>query len=395
MKNKNSTILLYLSKIINLVVKFLIVVVITRKLDDSMLYGRYSYFLTITNYLALFFGFGFFSSIKRLMAINGENKSKELAGVMYIINLLFSIGFALFILIISDYILEEYSYILLLAIISSGTLLNNVVKRMQIGFKKINSMIITETSINGIILISFLLFDLSYIGYLIIYFTTYLSINTLTYFITFRPKLVNIKKNYNTLLSEVKSYGWHVYLGRLASMGTYDLDKIMLESFSGVQYVGYYNLGLQCTTPIPTFSEALMSVFYKDLADKEKIPRKILFYNFIWLLLTSLLAATVGGIIFLHIFGESYATTASLFPWFAAVAFLRGLYKPFNSFFGVKGYGRFLKKVAFILTVANVVFNVLFIPLFGIRGALLATIFALIIDNVAHYYYYKKLIISL
>ncbi|WP_242845784.1 polysaccharide biosynthesis C-terminal domain-containing protein [Clostridium novyi] len=63
---------------------------------------------------------------------------------------------------------------------------------------------------------------------------------------------------------------------------------------------------------------------------------------------------------------------------------------PYNNFLAVKGFGKYLRNTAFILTIFNIVFNFLFIPRYKMIGAIWATILSLVVDDIAHVYYYKK-----
>lgn len=394
-KRDKLVVLLYISKIANILLKFLIIVIITRKLNDTNLFGKYSYYLTLGNYVALFIGFGFLAATSRLIAV-AKNHLQEVKiyGTIYIINLLFSTMFIIIMILISILYLQDYNSIIILAILSQSILLNRLLIRIQVSSNRIMSHITTESVINIILFIIFLIFDLQYQGYLIIYYSIYFIINNFVFFVFFKPKFQGIKETIKLLMIDVKKYGFSMYLGRIASVGTYDLDKIMLENIVGVESVGFYNLGLTFSAPLTTFSQSLTSVFFKDMSKAKIIPKKIFVYNTIWLLVSSLLLALIGKPIFLYVFGEDYSITANLLPLFALLAFLNGFYIPFNDYFNARGHGKELRNRAFILTGANIILNFTFIPIFGLIGAVYATIIALFVNNLAFIYYYRKIIKS-
>ena len=67
LNNKTSVILVYISKVVNSILHFLITWVVTRKIADTTTFGKYSYVLTITAYIAVFFGFGFNDGLMNLV----------------------------------------------------------------------------------------------------------------------------------------------------------------------------------------------------------------------------------------------------------------------------------------------------------------------------------------
>lgn len=389
--NRESTILLYVFRSLNIVIKFCTVIFITRKLNDPVLFGKYSFYISLNMYLAFFFGFGFDSVINRLMAISDEERSRGLAGVMYLVNTGFSVIFIFVMLLLSRFFLKGYSYILLLAILSQSFLFNDIMFRMQMGAKRISGMIITETGINAVILLFSVLFNMQYYGYLIVYYAAYLVVNNLVFFLGFKPVFTNLRENFQIIWKEVRSYGLNAYFGKMASLGTYNMDKLILERTASVEYVGYYNLGLNCISPIQLFSVVLMSVVFKDISQQNKIPTRILLINLVWLIVTSVTLAWVGAPIFLFFFGSKYAMTAQLFPLFALSAFLAGFFQPFNSFFSARGEGLALRNLGLNLSVANLIFNFILIPKFKLAGALYATILAQTVNAIGYVFYYYKL----
>lgn len=390
LNNKISIILIYISKIINSILHFLIIYVVTKKINDTFLFGKYSYIITITSYISLFFGFGFNDALMNIVVNTKKSKEiKEFCGLGYAINLLFCIIYSIVIFIYS--LLDKSTYFSFLIILfSQSIIMNDLLNRMSISQKKTNLILLNNFLIYGTIFILYIIINTNYINYLNIYFIIYFIFTNLLYFFGLKPKFLNLQDNFNKLYSKVKNYGFNVYIGRMASMSTYDLDKVMLKIFAPINYVGFYNLGLSCTNPITMFSDSIMCTIFKDMAKQNKINKKIIIVNVIWLFTVSLLFATIGRWLFPLIFGLKYKYVADCFVELAILAFFRGLYVPYNNFLAVKGFGEYLRNTAFILTGANLIFNTLLIPTFKMKGAIWATIIALIADNIAHYYYYRK-----
>jgi O-antigen/teichoic acid export membrane protein len=390
LNNKTSVILVYISKVVNSILHFLITWVVTRKIADTTTFGKYSYVLTITAYIAVFFGFGFNDGLMNLVVnYKDEAKSRELCGLGFLINAVFSILYSITVFIYG--ILDKgVALNFFIIIFSQSIIMNDLLNRMSISQKRTDLILLNNFLIYSTILLLYILIDTNYINYLAMYFLIFFIYTNLLYFIGLKPKFNNLKKNYQELLGRVKDYGFNVYIGRMASMSTYDLDKLMLRAFSPIEYVGFYNLGLSCTSPITMFSDSIMCILFKDMADEDKIKKKVIVVNTTWLFVVSILFATVGKWIFPMIFSAKYKYVADCFVELGILAFFRGLYVPYNNFLAVKGYGKYMRNTAFILTGADIVFNSLLIPKYQMKGAIWATIISLIADNIAHYYYYKK-----
>lgn len=390
LNNRTSIMLVYVSKLVNTFLSFIINYIITRKLVDASIFGQYSYILTLVSYIAIFFGFGFNDGLMNIVVNSNDTiVSRELCGFGYLLNIIFGFGFSLIIFVYSVFD-KVVTLNLFIVFFSQAILMNDMLNRMSIAQKRTSLILLNNFSIYLFIVILYSIIDTTYINYLTIYFVVYFVFTNLLYFIGLKPIFKNISVNYRNLLPKVREFGFNVYLGRMASMSTYDLDKIMLKIFAPIEYVGFYNLGLGCTRPITMFSESILNILHKDMASQDRIEKKIIIVNMLWLLIVSVLFSTIGRWIFAIIFGPDYKYVTDCFIEFGILSFFLGLYLPYNIFLSVKGYGKYLRNTAFILTGANIVFNLLLIPRYHMKGAILATIIALIVDNIAHYYYYRR-----
>lgn len=390
LSNRFSVLVIYVSKVMNSILSFLIIYVVTRKLNSSIEFGKYSYGMTITTYVSLFFGFGFNDALTNIVVnCKEEQRAKEFCGVGYLLNIVLGLMYFLSIFIFKFFTHETYISFLV-AIFSQSLILNDLLNRMALSLKRPDLIVLNNFLIYTTVLIAFILFNTNYTNYLMIYFIVYFFYTNLLYLHILKPKFKNLRLHFKKVWKKTREYGFNAYIGRLASCGTYDMDKLMIKAYSPVQNVGFYNLGLSCTSPITMFSDSLMAVIFKDMADKDRISKKVLYVNVIWLLLVSICFATVGKYIFLWFLGDKYKTVSDNFIGFGVLAFFRGLYVPFNNFLGVKGFGKYLRNTAFMLTISNVVTNVLLIPKYHMVGAIYATIISLIVDDIAYFYYYKK-----
>jgi len=138
----------------------------------------------------------------------------------------------------------------------------------------------------------------------------------------------------------------------------------------------------------------LATTLFKDFAKKEKIPRKVIYINLLWLSLCCLGLVVLGKYIVIILFGVEFIKVAPILVILAFANFFRGMIQPHNRFLGAQGQGKLLRNTAVVLTACNLLGNLTLIPLFGAIGAAYASLFALIMNSLAHVYYYRKSTIS-
>jgi O-antigen/teichoic acid export membrane protein len=325
------------------------------------------------------------------MIANSKNhkEAKNLCGMGYLVNL-FSSGLYIVILYIVIGLYKDIKINFIVVFFAQGIILNDLLNWIAIALKRAKILIINNFIINLTILSAFALFKTTYSNYLIIYFLAYFLYSTLIFFIAIKPSFNNIRVNFSIALTKVKNYGFYVYIGRLTSMGAYDLDKLLIKSYFPVENVGYYNLGLSCIRPITMFSDALMSIYFRGLSTKTRIGKKIMVVNVVWLVIVAILFVTVGKWLFGVVFGAKYAIITTYFYGFAIIAVLSGLYVPIISFLSVKGCGKYLRNTSFVTALSSIIFNIALVPKYNIKGAIIATILSLFFDDIAFFYYYRK-----
>lgn len=387
---KSDELVLYLLRMLVMFIKLLIVVILTKKLGSEN-YGYYSYFFSLAEYVVLFVGIGLVESVGRSILKNKDQES-EYVMLGLIAGLIVSVlnFIIIYIAIKNDY---EKGILLIISLFSSGVFFRKLCNELSIYAKKIKILYYFELIINILILIE-IFFIRKYEIIIIVQLIIYVIVSLGFLIFSFSPKLTrnHFKDRLRDIVREEKEYGFNVYLGKIASMGTYDLDKIMLRYFSPVQYVGYYNIGLMIITPITLVTDTILNVNFSSFYNLKSIPKKMLYLNIGLTVILIVLFNTIGRYIFDCIWGAEYSEIKQMFIFFSAIALLQSIYLPLNKFIGAKGKGRYLRDSAFILSFFNIILNLMFIPKYGLRGALIATIIALLVNVVLHLWFYMKTI---
>ena len=178
-----------------------------------------------------------------------------------------------------------------------------------------------------------------------------------------KPKFNNLRKNLNLVWKETKEYGRHVYFGRAASMATYNSDRMLISYFSNTTSVGFYSLAMALTNPMFLLSSSLSTAMFKGFTQKKNIPRKVVYFNFLYLSVCCLGIVLFGKYVVVLLFSQKFIEVVPILIILAFANFFRGMTQLYNRFLGAKGQGKSLRNTAIVLTLCNLLGNLVLIPL--------------------------------
>jgi O-antigen/teichoic acid export membrane protein len=205
-----------------------------------------------------------------------------------------------------------------------------------------------------------------------------------------KPRFQRVGGELKAIVAQARNYGFAIYVGRLLSTATYNMDVLMIGILASAKSVGLYTLAdaLARLMVLPTIG-ATAALFPRMVRD-DRIPR--LWTRLSW----AVGGAGLLGLILLGplainlVFSSRYRdATAFLVPLGAAEA-IRGVTLVYNSFLGAQARGRELRNAGFILTGSNLILNFALIPPFGALGAAWASLAALVANLLAHVVYYRR-----
>ncbi len=168
-----------------------------------------------------------------------------------------------------------------------------------------------------------------------------------------------------------------------------DIDKFMLGQYIPIQEVAYYGVAIYIATVIAVPSRSMQQILQpltaKLLNDKNVKGLEDLYKR------STLTLYIIGGLIFLLILlniNQLYETIPETFKGGLIVVFLISAAKLYDNLMGCNNailfnsdYYRMVLLFGVILVVLTVVLNMIFIPLYGINGAALATFIAIAVYN--------------
>lgn len=390
---------LYLSQIIALFLGVFTGIINTRVLGPEG-YGILAFFLAITSFTVLFFRFGFFSASGLLIAqAKEERKERELAGASIIIAFLIGISYSFFILILSFFVddlfhtnigwILRYTSFMLIALpftflipqVGRGT---NKIERMSL-FNVIPKVIYL---LGALMLLKIIQIEPFHFILLSI-FSTIVSVFVVMH--SFHPLFNNIRENLKEIWKKNKEYGFHLYLGQIADQSTYQLDGIFITYFVNTTQLGFYSLAMTITTPMVGLSQALSMSLFKGFVDMERIPKKVIYYNFLWLAACVAGLTIFGKFIVVLLFTEKFLPTVPLILPLALAHFFQGMYQPYMMFISAHEKGKWMRNMSFIMSMVNFLGNIILIPIWGAYGAAVASVIGTSTYYLSCMFYYQKL----
>ena len=397
-KTAKQTATLYTSQILLIVLG-----IVTSSLNTRILgpkdYGILAFFGTVTGFSVLFFRFGLFSAGGLLLAKEKDKeREQELIGALVLIGLGVGLSFALFIFVSSffvdhifhtniRYILKIFSPLLIvlpfqLLIPQVGRGTNkithlawfNLIPKVLYVAGLVVLINLVHVSVTTLILLNLL--------------ATIIAVATIVY--SFKPSFDNLEKSFRKIWSKTKEYGIHLYWGQIADQSTYKLDGIFITYFVNTTQLGFYSLSNAITSPLAMLSQSLSTSLFKGFASKERIPRRVIQLNFLWLLAGVVGLVLLGRFIVVLLFTDKFLPMVPLILPLALAAFFQGMYQPYNAFLGAKGKGKWLKNMSMTAAAVNVLGNVILVPIWGAMGAAIASVLSRLSSYIMYVFYYFK-----
>lgn len=362
-------------------------------------FGILVFFLTFTSYILIFVDFGFFDSLKVILANNSSlKKEKEITGAGLVLTVLLSLIYFIIIFLASFFIdkIFNINFGYYLRIISPLCIIlpfTNFLNTISIGTGKSIKGSLFDL-FNKIFYFSLVLLLLKFyfttlFNFILFYLLSIIISITIVFISFFKFSFKNLKKNCILIMLKNKKFGIHTYLGGILNQGTYKLDGLLISYFVNTVQLGFYNLASLICLPMLIFSQSLISIFFKELASLKKIPKNLILINLFFSLFSVFFLLIFSDNIVNLLFGYQYSQVSKyIFP-FSIVYLFHCLYLPF-SFLIAKSKGKEVRNIAIIESIINLIANFILIPLLGIMGAIYASILSKFTHFMGLLYYYKK-----
>lgn len=374
MKNifKNNYVNSLLTKAFVVFLGILTTVIINRYLGPAGR-GEYAYILNIVNILVLLLNLGLYQSYPYYRK-NIEEQAKSKYYNMFLIQ--FTVYFLIFVLI--ALILESSLFLILsvlipLMILSTQlrfiSLIENINKRNFINV--INQLIYVL-----ILLVVVTLFDANYI-YILISILIKELISILIYIKKFNYKFNLRLVDKKTFKTSITVGIFPMFTSLLLSLN-YKVDILILELFVSFDEMGYYAVGVALASQIWIIPDAFKDVIFSRVAKSDSILGILLSIkiNIYVSIIITLILIFSGKHLIVLLYGDEFIMAYEILTLIFIGIFPMIFFKLINPLFNVKGLHKFSFYILLISVIFNIVLNFILIPLWGIHGAAISSIFS-------------------
>lgn len=372
--------------------------IITRVLGPED-YGILAFYGTIIGFALLFFRFGFSSSAGLLVAHeDDEGAIRRIVGVSVGIFVLIGASYSLFIFALSFVVdnvfdtsirsiltwaavpLMAAPFSFLITSIAQGTNRIHTLASYQIAQRVISALgVLVLFALAGVNVTSLIALGLGN-G----------MVCTLFVIARLRPSFEQLKVNAKTIWRKNREYGIHLYFGQIADQSTFRLGGIFIGYFANTTQLGFFALANMVTLPMVILSRALSMSLFRGFAKAERIPRKVISLNLVWLIGCVAAFGLFGKYAIVFLFSERFLPVARLVIPLSLAAFFQGAYQPYNMFLGATGRGKWLRNMSFVMSAVNVGANVALVPMWGAMGACIASILGNLTFYISCVVYYNR-----
>lgn len=203
-----------------------------------------------------------------------------------------------------------------------------------------------------------------------------------------RPLFRRTGDHLRDIVRGARRYGLEAYLGRVLSVGTYNMDVLMLAAFTDARAVALYTLAGAIAYPVGLPGIGASAALFPRFTREQEIDPRVL-WTVSGLGAAGAIGATLLTPAFLRIVLPRYSALASLVLPLALAQAVRGVTSLYNGFLSAHARGRELRNTALVLTTTNLALNFALIPTAGAAGAAWASLAALGCNLAVHLRFYR------
>lgn len=377
----------------------IVTLLLARSLSTTQ-YGSYSFATSALAFTAMFFEFGLFLPTARRLA-QGRGHPGEVVGAATTAYLLVGVAFVVLVFALSFGVdnwfhvdagaalrlvaplLLVYPYEFVALLLAQGL---DRIRRYSLA--RMGGRAIAVATLGAVLLTSHRLT----VALALAVESAALLLTWTAYTLWLRPAYRNLVPQVRGFLREARRYGFQVYVGRVLSIGTYNMDTLMVAAFTNARSVGFYALASAIAYPVGLPGAGLGAALFPRMAREPRLDGS-------WLLgagLFSLAAAGVACVLVRPlvslVVGSAYLPVVGLLPPLALAASARSVTSIYNTFLAAHARGAELRNASLVLTGSNLVLNIALIPPFGAIGAAWASLVALLCNLAAHVASYRSVV---
>lgn len=357
--------------------------IITARLLGPSNYGDLKYIHTVWSLLALVITFGYFYSGSRVLVIEPDiQKCREISGTIIFISFVMGIIICLVTVLIAyplDYVFRTNvaRIMVQMAPLILVLPLSNSLSLILQSTNQIYLLAIFNGTPSILYLISILVLSgIKHISTSSVLLSQQLTTLMVIIFVlvSIKPSLNSIKFWWGEIKKRHKTYGFPVYRGALAGIGSTYLNRLAISYWVDNTAIGFFSLASSLVEPLKLLPNAIATSSFRSFATKPRISSKILlvtiFITFVSFVVAFIFFGTPLSLIYTTKFNEVGPMARAL----GLGAIFLGFGDLFNRFLGAHGEGKSLQNAAYANGLATVACILIFVPLFGAWGAVIGVI---------------------
>ncbi|CCU80947.1 Vng0050c [Halanaerobium saccharolyticum subsp. saccharolyticum DSM 6643] len=382
------------------------------RLAGLELYGEIAALLAWYGILRTVFGLGMFDAIRKYVSdqINEDNNNILIISLfMPIIVASFFYLLMVVILNLFDFFgfINEYKnlfYILGLSLIFANMWTG--VRAILYSYHKEDSVVKFDIAIkitNNILILIFVILNFNI--YSLAYAFLITGLIKIIFTIVLWKKIIKVDFNFKKILNpqsllyskKILRFGIMSVPGILSAQILYKSDILLIDYFLGSSYTGVYKVALTLAEKLWMVPKAVQSVIFHNSSElwgqnkfKElsKIFNESLKYTNLFLILFGVGLFVLAEPFIILVFGNDYALAVSSLQILIIGTFAFGLARIFLSTYSATSWLRVSQIITIVVAIINIILNFVFIPLYGIIGAAIATSFTYFLMLVLALFYY-------
>jgi O-antigen/teichoic acid export membrane protein len=361
-------------------------------------FGSYAFAVSLLFFVALFFEFGLLVPAGRLAAVADGREPREVVGAALLIYLPIGVAYSATIFALSFWVdgwfhVDAGGALRAAAVPAIAFPFTFVLLQLAQGLDRLHiasvATVLAQLLLVALLALQLVRGDLSTSRALILR-SLALLIAGIACALWLRPLFTAASRWARELVRQARDWGFHLFVGRVLSIGTYNMDVLMLGLWTNSRVVGLYVLAGSVATASGLPVIGMASALFARMAREPAIERR-------WLVRAAgvgapfaLAAWLLAEPVIRVFFSARYVGAAGLVLPLALAQYVRGMTGIFNTFLTAHGRGADLRNAGVVLTLSNLVFNFALIPPFGAHGAAWASLLALIANLIAHVFFYRR-----
>src|SRR6267378_1675083 len=359
-------------------------------------FGSYAFAASFLAFVALLFDFGFFAPAARLAATSEPQTQREITGAALVLYAPIGLAYCLVVFGLS-FRVDAWFHVSaghpmrIAALFAFALPLIPIVQQLAQGVDRLHIASISLVVLQALLVVLLVISagSLSPTKALVLRCLSVAGA-ALCAVVWLTPSFRSLRKWLGELVREAQRYGFAVYVGRILSIGTYNMDVLLLGAFTNARSVGFYTLAgsIAAAANLPVLG--LSTALFAPMARTRRIRGEVLVVGAVLGVITALAAWALAKPFIELAFSDRYTPAAALVLPLALAQAVRGFTGFYNTFLAAQGEGRALRDAGIVLTISNLVFNFALIPPFGAKGAAWASLLALVANLGAHVVFYRR-----